>query len=301
MPDTLLAAHVTDIHYPVPSCFHLRDLMSKRITGAVNLLVSSRRSFRPHLLKSLLTHLRSIGVSHLLITGDLVNLAYPEEYLRLRTHLEESGFAPDQVSMVPGNHDAYLPEAVKQEIFWENLGPYAWAAGPRDYPVVRAVGPIEIVGISTALPTPLGMAYGEVGAEQLQRLEAILLRKTDRFRVVLIHHSPSPGVDTWHDGLVDGAQLRRLFWKYGADLILHGHEHKDLERRIDGPGGSQIPVLGTGCAILDDPRPSMRARARLFRFGDGGLERSWMIVHDSASGHWKSPSGVQIPDSPAGV
>ncbi len=301
MPDTLLAAHITDIHYPVPSCFQLRDLMSKRITGAVNLLVSSRRSFRPHLLKSLLSHLRGIGVSHLMITGDLVNLAYPEEYLRVRTHFEESGFEPHQVSVVPGNHDAYLPDAVRHEIFWENLGPYAWAAGPKDYPVVRTVGPIEIIGLSTALPTALGMAYGELGADQLQRLEALLKKRSGRTRVLLIHHAPCPGAESWHDGLVDGAHLRRLLWKHGVDLILHGHEHRDVERRIDGPGGSQIPVMGTGCAILDDPRPSLRARARLFRFGETGLERSWVIVHDPASGHWKSPTGVFIPDSPAGV
>jgi len=301
MTDTLLAAHLTDIHYPVPSSFQLRDLLSKRITGAANLLVSSRRAFRPHLLKSLLGHLRDIGVSHLLITGDLVNLAYAEEYLRLRTHLEESGFLPGQVSMVPGNHDAYLPSSVAQETFWENLGPYAWAAGPADYPTVRTLGGLEIIGVSTALPTPLGMAYGEVGGDQLARLEELLRRKTGRFRVVLIHHPPTPGADTWHDGLVDGAQLRRLFWKHGADLILHGHEHYDSETRLPGPGGSTIPVLGTGCAILDDPRPALRARARLLRFGPGGLERSWMIVHDAASGHWRPPAGLPIPESPAGV
>lgn len=301
MTDRLLAAHLTDIHYPVPSSFRLKDLLTKRVTGAANLLFSSRRSFRPHLLKSLLHHLRELGVSHLLITGDLVNLAYAEEYLRLRTHLEESGFAPGQVSMVPGNHDTYLPACVEQETFWENLGPYAWAAGPGDYPVSRFVGPLEIIGVSTALPTALGMAYGEVGEDQLRRLEELLSRRSGRFRVVLIHHPPYPGADTWHDGLVDGARLRRLFWKHGADLILHGHEHNDAETRIDGPGGSSIPVLGTGCAILDDPRPALRARARLLRFGPGGLERQWLIVHDPASGHWRAPSGTSIPESPAGV
>ena len=300
MTEMFLAAHITDIHFPVPSSFQLRDLLTKRITGAVNLLVSSRRAFRPRLFRSLLSHLRSIGVSHLFITGDLVNLAYAEEYLRLRTLLEEN-FEPHQVSMVPGNHDTYLPSSVEQETFWENLGPYAWAGGPTDYPVVRHVGPLEIIGVSTAVPTALGMAYGELGEPQLQKLETILQKKTSRYRVVLIHHPPVAGPDTWHDGLVDGARLRRLFWKYGADLVLHGHEHRDMEHRLEGPKGSQIPVLGTGCAILDDPRIDYRARARLLRFGTQGLEHSWLIVHDAASGHWKSPEGVSIPDSPVGV
>ncbi len=301
MSDSFLVAQITDIHFPVPSAFRARDLLSKRITGAINLLVSSRRSFRPHLLKSLLSHLRSIGVNHLVVTGDLVNLAYAEEYLRLRAQLEESGFSPDEVSLVPGNHDLYLPESLHQETFWENLGPYAWAAGPDDYPTVRMAGPLEIIGLSTAIPTHLGLAYGEIGEAQMTKLEALLKKKPVGLRMVLIHHPPYPGPDTWHDGLVDGSRLRRLFWKYGVDLILHGHEHVDVETSIDGPAGRSIPVLGTGCAILDTPDPAVRARARLLRFEDGKLSRHWTIVHDADSGHWKPPTGMIIPQSPTGV
>lgn len=283
---TFLAAHITDIHYPVPSSFRLRDITTKRITGAINLLVSSRRAFRPHLLSGMLAQLARMGVSHLLITGDLVNLSYPEEYLRFRAHLEEAGFAPRQVSLVPGNHDAYLPISIRREILWEQMGPYAGAAGPRDYPFVHETGPLQIIGLSTAIPTAIGMAYGELGEEQLRKLEAVLSVPTDRFRLVLIHHSPCPGGDTWHDGLVDGARLRRLMWRYGADLILHGHEHRDVERFIDGPGGTRIPVVGTGCAILDDPRPALRARFRLLRFSGARLLSSSVFMHDADTDSW---------------
>ncbi len=283
---TFLAAHITDIHYPVPSSFRLRDIATKRITGALNLLVSSRRSFRPHLLTSLLRQLKRMGVSHLLVTGDLVNLAYPEEYLRVRAHLEEAGFSPRQVSIVPGNHDAYLPVCIEKEIFWEQLGPYAGAAGPQDYPFVHETGPLQIIGLSSAIPTAVGMAYGELGNAQLARLEAVLSVPTDRFRVVLVHHSPCPGGDTWHDGLVDGSRVRRLMWRHGAHLVLHGHEHRDVERFIDGPDGERIPVVGTGCAILDDPRPALRARFRLLRFSGTRLVSSAVFMHDAETDAW---------------
>lgn len=291
---TFFAAHITDIHYPVPSSFRLRDLATKRITGAINLLVSSRRSFRPYLLTSLLAQLKRMKVSHLLITGDLVNLAYSEEYVRVRAHLEKSGFQPHQVSIVPGNHDAYLPVCVQKEIFWEQLGPYAGSAGPQDYPFVHETGPLQIIGLSTALPTAIGMAYGELGISQLKKLEAILSIPADRFRVILIHHSPCPGGDTWHDGLVDGARLRHLMWRYGVNLILHGHEHRDVQRFIDGPHGTRIPVVGTGCAILDDPQPEFRARFRLLRFSGTRLLSSNVFVHDANTDLWtESNPGVR--------
>ena len=47
---------------------------------------------------------------HLAVTGDLVNLALDAELELARLWLETLG-RPEDVSVVPGNHDAYVPGA----------------------------------------------------------------------------------------------------------------------------------------------------------------------------------------------
>ena len=44
---------------------------------------------------------------HIAVTGDLVNLGLPEEFLRAADWLHHLG-SPDKVTAIPGNHDAYV-------------------------------------------------------------------------------------------------------------------------------------------------------------------------------------------------
>jgi 3',5'-cyclic AMP phosphodiesterase CpdA len=287
MANKLIIAHITDLHFPVPTAFRFQDILSKRVTGAMNLLFSSQRSFKPALFLDLLLNLKQIGVNHIVMTGDIVNLAYPEEFQQVKQILEESNFKPDQVSIVPGNHDTYLKEAVENRYFWENLGDYAEVSGPDEYPFVRELKDLSIIGISTAIPSEFGMAYGLIGKPQLERLEDILIKYKNRKKLIILHHPPYVGPDTWDDGLIDGVKLREVLWKHGADLVLHGHEHNDMDGWIHGPSGTQIPVYGTGCAILNSKSSSNRARARLLRFIDGKLHKTWIISHNKSTGHWK--------------
>ena len=58
---------------------------------------------------------------HIAVTGDLVNLALDIEIEMARQWLELVG-PPHDVSVVPGNHDAYVPGAFDKVC-------RAWAAG----------------------------------------------------------------------------------------------------------------------------------------------------------------------------
>ena len=51
-----------------------------------------------------------------------------------------------------------------------------------------------------------------------------------------------------------------------SELVLHGHEHRDLRGELPGPSGP-IPVIGAGSATYEDQRPDhldRRARYNIY-------------------------------------
>src|SRR5205085_6150088 len=132
--------------------------------------------------------LKASAPDHIALTGDLVNISLAAEFPPARAWLEALGSAHD-VTLVPGNHDAYVRKADGlSEIHW---GAYMRGdGGEPGFPFVRRRGPLALIGLSSALPTGPFMATGCLGSEQLGRLEALLdeLGQDDLFRVVLVHH-----------------------------------------------------------------------------------------------------------------
>ncbi len=47
------------------------------------------------------------GFHHLLVTGDLTEDGHPNEFEVLAELLDESGIAPERITLIPGNHDLY--------------------------------------------------------------------------------------------------------------------------------------------------------------------------------------------------
>ena len=103
-------AHISDVHLgPLPSVSY-RELASKRVVGYVNWQRNRRRFLHDGVTGSIITDIKSHHVDHIAVTGDLVNLALDGEVEMARLWLEALGSGHD-VSVVPGNHDAYVPGA----------------------------------------------------------------------------------------------------------------------------------------------------------------------------------------------
>ena len=119
------------------------------------------------------------------------------------------------------------------------------AASP--FPFVRRRGPLALIGVSSAVPTPPLMATGRLGRSQLEALERILveLSAEQAFRVLLVHHPLRS--DARMKRLTDSQALLALLKRYGVELILHGHDHVHSTIWIDGPNGS-IPAVGVPSA-----------------------------------------------------
>lgn len=275
---TFTLAHLSDPHLPPMPVLSLREFAGKRALGYLNWTKNRHAIHRRDVLDALVRDMQAQSPDHIAVTGDLVNLALESEFAPARAWLESVG-APDLVSVVPGNHDAYM--RATQHRFaqaWNDYlrGDGATRAAEVTFPYVRRRGPLALIGVSTAVPTPPLMATGWLGAAQRAALETVLagLATESVFRVLMIHHplrSKSP-----HKRLADSDELLALLRRHGVDLVLHGHDHVHSTILVEGPAGS-IPVVGvpSASAFADPRHPS--AAYNLFAIARDG-ER-WRCEH----------------------
>jgi 3',5'-cyclic AMP phosphodiesterase CpdA len=242
-------AHLSDPHLgplPEPRFWHL---MSKRIVGYVNWQQRRARTLQPKILVDLVAAIHAAKPDHIAVTGDLVNIALPEEGALARAWLDSLG-DPDHVTLVPGNHDAYVPGALRRhKRLWAPFFAGDGPASPLVFPSIRRRGPLGIVGASSARASMPGMATGHISDRQIVAIQAALaeLGREGRFRVLLIHHPPGKDVVFWHQRLVGSGRLRDVVARVGCELILHGHTHMASVDHVSGPGGP-IPVVGVPSA-----------------------------------------------------
>jgi len=114
-------AHLSDPHLPPLPAARLRDLAGKRALGYLNWRRNRHKYHRREVLDALVSDLQAERPDHIAVTGDLVNLALEAEFAPARAWLESVG-APDRVTVIPGNHDAYV--RVTQHRFAEAWGSY---------------------------------------------------------------------------------------------------------------------------------------------------------------------------------
>jgi 3',5'-cyclic AMP phosphodiesterase CpdA len=241
-------AHLSDPHLPPLPAARLRDLVGKRALGYLNWTRNRHKYQRRDVLDALVSDLHGQTPDHIAMTGDFVNLALEAEFEPARAWLEAVG-APDRVSIVPGNHDAYV-RATRLR-FAQTFGNYLDGDNALDdsgtFPFLRRRGPLALIGVSSAVPTPPLMATGWLGRNQLDALERLLHRLSTEqlFRVLLIHHPLRS--DSRAKRLTDSGELRALLKQHGVELILHGHDHIHSTMWIDGPDGA-IPAIGVPSA-----------------------------------------------------
>ena len=218
--------------------------------GFINWKRGRQRLTDAAMLQRLTSDMRAQKPDHVAMTGDVVNLALRSEFQAARRWMESLGAAED-VSFVPGNHDAYVRQALPN--LADTFAP--WTASdvpsPSDgpFPSLRVRGDVALIGVRSGVPTALFMATGEVGAEQLGALRALLAdcRARRLIRVVMIHHAPIPGLPRMR-AMVDAAAVAHVLAQEGAEIVLHGHHHKRMLNWIASDKtlalGGRIPVVG---------------------------------------------------------
>jgi 3',5'-cyclic AMP phosphodiesterase CpdA len=277
----LRVAHISDAHVlSTAGVEWSKMLFNKRLTGYANLVLHRGRVHRREYLLTVLAGVAA-GADHVVVTGDITNLALESEYEEARRLLD--GVARSvEVTVVPGNHDIYLPSIRRERRFphyfrkflQSDLPDLALDLPVGPYPCVKLRGPAAIIALSTAVPRPPFIAAGHLGASQLAALARVLAHPEVARRVplILLHHPP---VDTrsylarLRDGLLDAAALRSTLGSLSRGLVLFGHLHVRVRCLLRTATGV-LDVIGASGAALDHADPSVRAGFNRYEIGDDG-------------------------------
>jgi len=256
-------------------------LLNKRLTGYVNLRFRRHAVHKPQPVRAAAEEIRRLGLDHVVITGDLSNLALEQEFALVRRFLDQDlGLPPERVSVVPGNHDAYTQGAHRTDRFGQYFAPYIRSdidVAPR-FPFVHLRGPVAIIGLSTAWPRPPLVAAGHLGGTQLRALQRLLDHpEVERRTPVLLQHhpwhNPASIAKTLLEGLHDARAEARVFRRLSRGLLLHGHVHRRVHRKLPTERGHLDAVGATSASLLHDSDERM-AGFNVYDIDDRGAIQS---------------------------
>jgi 3',5'-cyclic AMP phosphodiesterase CpdA len=222
-------------------------MSSKRLVGYNSWVFRRKAIHSPNIAAELVRDLKAVMPDHVMLTGDLVNIALRREYINAASWLRNLG-KPDWISFVPGNHDAYVP--VPWEVGMGLWGDYMTgdlmvdgAVSSVDvampFPYVRQRRNIALIGASTAIASRPGQAIGTLGARQIETLATTLanLRNKGFYRILMIHHPPLPGMAKPRKALTDASHLLGVLEDEGCDLVVHGHNHIAMRNKLASQHG----------------------------------------------------------------
>ena len=255
--DVFRLVQLTDVHLgPMPP-FAPRHWNVKRILGFINFRRRRWAFNDPALVNRLVDDVRQQSFDHITVTGDLTNIGMPAEFIQSHGWLLTLG-APADVTVIPGNHDVYTRLRTDPGI--ERWRAYMSAREGQDvvqglpapletgFPFVRTFGRFALIALNSAVYMPPAVPAGRVGPEQIARFVEIsqYLHKAGFVRIVLIHHPPLPE-HTTHRGLRDASAFETALIDAGAELLIHGHNHRDMISWRDTATGP-LPMVGAAAA-----------------------------------------------------
>jgi 3',5'-cyclic AMP phosphodiesterase CpdA len=277
-------AHFSDLHVLALDGVKSSRFFNKRFTGLVNLRLKREHKHRPAHVRAVAREVARAKVDHVVITGDLTNLALEQEFDATRRLLEEHlGLDAEHVTIVPGNHDLYTRGALRAQRFTKTFASYLQSDLPDlaaeiplgRFPVVKLRGPLAIIGLSSAVPQLPLVAAGELGAIQLEALARILAHEevAKRTPVLALHHpihNPTSRIKTWVEGLRDANGLIATLAPLARGLLLHGHLHGRMQRVLPTNAGSVLSVGATSASLHHEDEHRM-AGFNVYAFGDDGV------------------------------
>lgn len=290
-------AHFSDLHLLALEGVTWSRFLNKRLTGWANMRLKRGALHRSSTVRAIARDVAAHEFDHVVITGDLTNLALESEFELVRQVLEDDlRLDPASISLVPGNHDLYTRGAEVSRRFERYFGPWLSSdlpdigvdvSGAR-FPVVRLRGPAAVVSLSSAVPRPPFVAAGELGAAQLDALDRVLAHPevSRRTLIVALHH---PAVVPWSrlkhhvEGLRDSAALLARLRQVPRGLVLHGHLHRRTQRVITTSSGNLLHI-GATSASLHHESPDRMAGYNVYEIDDDGVTRVHARVFDPATG-----------------
>ena len=268
----LTFAHLTDPHFTEPRFASWREIINKRALSVLSWKLKRQHRYQREIFESL-TRDAADHTDLFALTGDLTQAGLESECDQARAWLADFAGA-NRLCVIPGNHDSIFLGG--KPAYWEEKWK-DWMGDAPGFPFVRTFASLAFIGLCSAVPTAPFLASGRLGSAQLTRLSCLLRRCRERglCRILLVHHCPVASVDTPRRGLLDAEPLRAIIAEEGAELVLHGHNHRWMKHMLEGPEGV-VPVLSApSAASLGTPEG--RYKAGYYLIEVDGREDGWHI------------------------
>ncbi len=256
--------HFSDIHVDVsPRLVPLRDWLGKRLIGGFNHQFRRGKHFRQTRVK-----LKALGqfadehaVDLAICTGDYTILGTDVELAAARELIEPiASGRPQGYVTVPGNHDVYLHDSIREQRFEKHFGKFLTTdlpelASPDGWPMVRLVGEhVAVITVRSARANPqLWRSSGMIEMGELAALEKVVRdpRVRSRFMVIATHYAlrrPDGTPDRWSHGLVNAESMLRAIADVPRGCVLHGHIHERFRLQLPGV---RPTIFGAGSATSE--------------------------------------------------
>jgi 3',5'-cyclic AMP phosphodiesterase CpdA len=276
-------AHFSDLHLLSLEGVGLHRFLNKRLTGYANLRLKRGSIHRSAYVRAIAREITRQAVDHVVITGDLTNLALESEFELAREVIRDDlGLDAARVSIIPGNHDVYTGGSQRKLRFATYFADYLASDLPLlgvsvpagRFPFVKLRGPVAIIGLSSAVTRLPFVAAGRLGPSQLTALARILEDEEVRKRtpVIAIHHpihNPRSPLKSMLEGLSDADELVTILRGLPRGLILHGHLHRRIQREHMTDCGA-LTSAGATSASLHHADPTRSAGFNVYEIDDGG-------------------------------
>lgn len=229
-------AHFSDVHLTAkPLGWHPRDLVSKRMTGWMNVKLLGRgKSFRaaPRVVAAMRRALADRPADALVFSGDATGMGFEAEFAAAAHALGVDDPARPPAVAVPGNHDYYTHRSVRRGYFEQYFAPWLHGvrADPEVYPFARQVGDVWLLCVNSCTANRWNWdASGAVGPAQLDRLVKLNAALGPGPRVMVTHYPLRTAlglVEPRVHRLRDHAPVLAAAVECRVCLWLHGHIHK---------------------------------------------------------------------------
>ena len=298
-------AHISDLHYLDLTGVKFYEFFNKRWTGGFNLLAGRAHTHQKSVVVAALERIKALQCAHLVVTGDLTNLAFTSEFVAVR-ELLKNYFDEKNLTIVPGNHDFYTRESSKarrfEKLIYENYPGDEAFRGNENWPFVQVRGDVALIGLCSAQPRPWFVAAGRVGQIQRLHLEDLLKRPEleNKCKIIALHHHlyqvvTSPGERFRH--LDDRKELLELCHKYHVDLVVHGHNHDFTQYKSEN---TVISEAGS-CSVATAQKDNRRGKFNIYNIENAALRSIETYRYNEQTMSfdlWKITPLEEIPNAP---
>ena len=268
-----LLAHISDLHLLERGCAKRRGLSRQRLAYlSAGVPLDPERRIRQAVF-ALQTALR-LGAEHVLVTGDLTEDGERAQFEVLAEVLRRSGIDPANVTLVPGDHDAYAERDAFARALEGPLRAYRGTSEPGAHTLLPAA---VIVPLSTTVEGQwFTRSAGVVKDDDVLTVRRLASRPDLRERAIVVaqHHPVHARALLpleWLDGVQNATMLRDLLLERTRVHVLHGHVRREQTRQLCGRGHAQVFAAA---ALRYSERAHGAGAVRLYKAEAGKLQET---------------------------